>query len=197
MTAEVKVYNKPGGLLKVAKKWPSKSYTRNFARIFRMMCTFTDLNLTNELAAIFNTQMVVTGQGRGGLIPREDFVLQQEGGSTGAGMAIGRGVAAEDHTRSEMVDLIAREEARSSVFTGTVDTTTFSFSIVSAFEITAPAGETITEIGLLGYIRDQADNLSSNPTAGRRVLLAYDGTLGTAVSQGGVITPKYTLEFPV
>jgi hypothetical protein len=197
MTAEVKVYSKVGGNLLIAKKWPSKSYTRNFARIVRMMFVATNLDLTNEFAATFDTQMVTANATDGGLIPKPDFVLNQEGGATGAGMAIGRGVANEDHTRSELVDLVARERARGSVFTVTDDATTFSFSIVAGFEITAPAGETITEIGLLSYIRDKDDTVSTNPTAGRRVLIAYDGATSTPVSQGGVIAPKYTLEFPV
>jgi hypothetical protein len=147
MTAEVKLYDKMGGNLKVAKKWPSKSYTRNFARYVRMMFTSTNLQVTDENATLQTIQMVVTGTTDGGIIARPDFHLAQQGGSVAASMAIGRGVASEDHTRSDLVDTISREPAGRSVFTVTIDSTTYSFSIVAGIEISAPAGETVTEIG--------------------------------------------------
>jgi hypothetical protein len=96
-----------------------------------------------------------------------------------------------------MVDLIGREDARTSVFDAVIDTTTYSFSIMAAFEITAPAGETVTEVGLLSHIRLSSDTDSTNAPAGRHVLLAYDAVTDTPVSQGGIVTPRYTLEFPV
>ena len=200
LTTDIRVYDKRGGNLKVAKKWPSKSYTRNFARIVRMMFTFTNRNLTDETGAFFDTQMITNGNNPGAVIPDADFVLQQTGGGTGAAMAIGRGAtgtSAEIHTRSEMVDLIAREDASRSVFDATIDTTTYSFTIMAAFEITAAASETITEVGLLSHIRDKDDTNSSNVPPGNHVLLAYDVVTDTVVTQGGIITPRYTLEFPV
>ncbi|MEM3000660.1 MAG: hypothetical protein QXP41_00510 [Candidatus Nitrosocaldus sp.] len=56
LDASLEVYD-PDKRLVVAKRWPARSYTRWFARIIRMLFSFTNENFTDVNNSSFQTSM--------------------------------------------------------------------------------------------------------------------------------------------
>lgn len=194
LSADVRVFDRPGGKLLVAKKWPARSFIRNFPRLMRMMFQITvDVPLLNSAAGSINTGMnQVAGSGQpAGLLPRRSTIL-----ASGAAMAVGDGTAVEDHTRNDLVSRVGPIIVANSGVVTTVDSAaTLTIEITQGITIGASGGITAREIGLFMFVRDR--DSSPTGTEGEASLMAYDGITATPVAQGGVIAPRYTLNFPV
>lgn len=198
LQADVKVWA-PDGELVIAKKWPSHSYIRNFARIMRN--TFgQSVQLVDRNGASQTTHLNTAGQTGMGFLGG----LQQEttnantaanGEHSGAGMAIGTGVAAEVHTRNDLVSRFSEiMSARQGVRTTVLSTSTLTLEITCGIVNGTAASTNITEIGLYICCNSTSGTTSALPFS---TLIAYDGITSTPVSAGGVIAPRYTMDFPM
>lgn len=192
LTGDVRVWDRPFGKLLVAKKWPAKSFIRNFARIMRNYFQTANVQVVDINASAFTLSINQNGPGfSGGLVPNRNFVF-----AAGAAMAVGDGTAIEDHTRNDLVNRVGDLILANSAVATTVDSTaTLTFQITQGITIAASGGITAREIGLFQYLREV--NTAPTNVEGRPSLVAYDGIADTPVSQGGVIAPRYTLNFPV
>ena len=193
LEADVRVWS-PDGELEVAKKWPARSYIRNFARIMRILFGTSPLQLVDIGAANRDTSWTIAEPyGLSGILNHT------AGGSGnpewgGAGMAIGDGAAVEDHTRNDMVSRVSGiVPARNNVRTSALTTATTTLEITTGVTNATASSVNVTEIGLYGFFLEDNDQSSSTPF---RTLLAYDGIASTPVAVGGVIAPRYTLDFP-
>lgn len=191
LSADIRVWDRPGGNLVVAKKWPSRSFIRNFARIMRQLFQTTDLTLFTTAGGTITTNVNATGNAGGGILPRQSLVRQG-----GAGMAVGDGSGSEDHTRNDLISRIGNIILAGDAVATTVDNTaTLTFQITQGITIAQSGGITAREIGLFIFIRDEDNSASSDN--GIATLCGYDQITATPVAQGGVISPRYTLNFPV
>jgi hypothetical protein len=191
LTADVRVWDRPGGKLLVAKKWQSKSFIRNMARIMRNFYSNSTIQLIDTAANPFTTQLNANGQGQAGLVPNRNFQF-----GTGAGVAVGDGVAILDHSRNDLVSRVGSVQIASDSVSTLVDSSvTLTFQITNGITIAQSGGITAREIALFLFVRE----VNANPTnvEGTPVLVGYDGITATPVAQGGVIAPRYTLNFPV
>jgi len=200
LEADVQVFDKDGDLL-LARKWPSKSYIRNFARIMRNLFGQA-VQLVDRTGAGQTTLLnAISGAAAGaGLIPE---IIQETVGAgqsanpdmSGAAMAIGDGVPAEVHTRNDLVNRVGGiYGARQNLITTVLNTLTTTLQVTTGITNGTAASVNITEIALFLFAINTGSPRSSVPFS---TLLAYDGIVSTPVPAGGVIAPRYTMDFPV
>lgn len=200
LEADVRVFS-PDGQLVLARKWPSRSYIRNFARLLRNIFGQT-VQLVDRNGTSQTTNMnTLSGGNQVGLIAQ---VTPETGGGTGGqanpelsggGMAIGNGVAAEVHTRNDLVSRVggiysSRQNIRTSVLT----TATTTLEVTTGITNGQAASINVTEIGFFLFACLNATPPSVVPFS---TLLIYDGIASTPVAAGGVIAPRYTMDFPI
>jgi hypothetical protein len=194
-----RLFDKPGGKLLAARRWPAQSYVRWFARIVRMLHSFVPETLTDFTGVAFTPTLVVPNNASGGV----GFQGQPDvSNNVCAQMAIGQGVGPED---SSYFDLIARvgdiQPANKSVVTSQQDAAGVAFFIDQGVTVAQIGGASISEVGLYTSPVPQFQNPFATFTGGqfpnRRTLLAYDQITPVAVPQGGVFAPKYTLSYQV
>lgn len=192
LTADVRVFDRPGGKLLLARKWPSRSFIRNFARIMRMFFSGAADSIYNVAASPYTTKIATDYFiGQHAVLPNRASMI-----GTGAGMAVGDGASAEDHLRSDLVSRIgAIEPAGDSVATTADSGSTLTIQITKGITISQSGGITAREIALFLFIGQYQQD--PNSIEGIPSLMAYDGIADTPVAQGGVIAPRYTLNFPV
>jgi len=199
LEADVRVWA-PDGELLIARKWQSKSYIRNFARVLRNIfgqnVQLVDRTGTLRTVAIQNSP----GIGSVALTPSvtQETVspgVQANPDMTGAGFAIGNGVASEQHTRNDLVARVggiytSRQNVRASV----LNTATTTIEVTTGITNGQATTINVTEIGLFLFALPTGNNPSTVPFS---TLMAYDGIASTPVASGGVIAPRYTMDFPV
>lgn len=199
LEADVRVWSAAGELLS-ARKFPSKSYIRNFARILRN--TFGEnVQLVDRTGGLRSTPLNNNpGVGGAGFIPE---VIQETTFTgtvanpelSGVAMAIGDGVAAEVHTRN---DLVARVggiySSRQNIRTTVQDLATTTHEVTTGITNGQSASVNITEIGMFLFAMIVGVGTPAVPFS---TLLAYDGIVSTPVPAGGVIAPRYTMDFPM
>jgi hypothetical protein len=210
LEADVRVFG-PDGAPTVAKKWvskscgmkwASKSYIRNFARILRNIfgqnVGLVDTNAATYLVAL-NQPPFTTGIGfisqifpAGGA----GTGTQQNPEFSGAAMAIGDGVAAPINTRNDLVSRVGGiYSARNNLSTTALTTSTTTLQVTTGVTNAQNTTVNITEIGMFLYaIPYNSGSASVVPFA---TLIAYDGITSTPVATGGVIAPRYTMDFPI
>lgn len=190
LTADVRVWDKPGGRLLVAKKWPSRSFIRNFARILKMLFSNVNVSLVRNDSALITTGMTTILAGQQGLVPNRNTV-----GDPGANMAVGDGAPAEDHLRDDLVSRVGPIIGANEGVVTTFDTAaTLTLQITQGITISQSGGVTVREIALFMRVFGSGIGIDNQ---GYATLIAYDGITATPVAQGGVIAPRYTLDFPV
>lgn len=201
LEADVMAYA-PDGELQIARKWPSRSYIRNFARIMRntfgQSVVLVDSAGSNQTTAM-NTVPSATGMG---LIPQvipfnTNLSTQNNPELSGLAMAIGQGVAAESHTRNDLVSRVGGiYSSRQNLVTTVFSTSTTTLQVTSGVTNATAASVNITEMGMFLYaiIAATGGSVACVPFA---TLLAYDGITSTPVASGGVIAPRYTMDFPI
>jgi hypothetical protein len=190
LEAELLKFDRPGGRLIEARKWQSESYVRWFARILRMLISFSNEPLTDETGAAYNSLMALASGFQSGFLPDPTFTDR-----TGALMAIGQGVAVNNSGFFGMQSLVGQSIARSSLFTTQQDAVAIVMSIDQGITIATPGTVNITEIGLFSQIWDTTQAGSANGAQSHITLLAYDQVTSTPFTQGQVAAPKYTLNF--
>jgi hypothetical protein len=199
LEVDVMVMDRSGELV-VAKKWPSRSYIRNFARIMRNI--FGQNVQLIDRTGIARTTVLNSPISSVGLIPRIDPEttggLSADGNPelSGAGMAIGNGVAVEEHTRNDLVSRVGGiYSARQNVRTSALTTSTVTLEITTGITNAQGTSINVTEVGLFLFaLTASGPNNSRVPFS---TLLAYDGVPSTPVATGGVIAPRYTMDFPI
>lgn len=199
LTVDVRVWAPDGELIKCIKK-PSRSYIRNYARlcrnIFGQTVQLVDRN-GNPISTTMNTD---NGVGNNGLIPgiyQETSNVGSTGNPemSGVGFAIGNGVAAEVHTRNDLVSRVgaiisSRNNVRTSVLTGA----TMTLEVTTGITNSQAVPITVSEIGLFLFAQQFNTGFGTVPFS---TLLIYDGIAGTPVATGGVIAPRYTMDWPM
>lgn len=193
LEADVRVWA-PDGELQIARKWPARSYIRNFARIMRIMFGTTPLDLV-DIGAVSRGTALNNAEAYG-LIGTVNQTVGSTGNTelSGAGMAIGDGAAVEDHLRNDLVSRVGGiYSARNNVRTSALTTATTTLEITTGVTNAQASSVNITEIALFLFALEDNDQSGSVPF---RTLLAYDGIASTPVLVGGVIAPRYTLDFP-
>ena len=198
LQADVRVWA-PDGELVIAKKWPSRSYIRNFARLMRntfgQSVVLVDRNGTDR-----TTGMNTAGQTAMGLLPQlfqETSNVNTSAGAehAGAAMAIGQGTASELHTRNDLVTRFSEIiSARQGVRTTVIDTSTLTLEITQGIVNGSASSINVTEIGLYLCCNTTSGVTSALPFS---TLIAYDGITSTPLAAGGVIAPRYTMDFPM
>ena len=197
LEADIRVFNPNGQILH--RKWPSRSYIRNFARLLRN--TFgQSVQLVDRAGNAQTSTLTNAGQNGCGVIPglsqeTSSLNTSANGESAGAAFAIGNGVAAEVHTRNDLVsrfsDLIS---ARSGVRTSVLTTSTLTLEITVGIVNGTAASVNITEIGLFCTMLTTGGLATA---LGFSTLMAYDGITSTPLAAGGVLAPRYTMDFPM
>ena len=114
---------------------------------------------------------------------------------SGAGFAIGNGVASEQHTRNDLVARVggiysSRQNVRATVLNLATTTIEVTTGITNGQATTI----NVTEIGLFLFAMILGVGPAAVPFS---TLMAYDGIASTPVASGGVIAPRYTMDFPV
>jgi hypothetical protein len=200
LEADVRVYA-PGGELVIARKWPSKSYIRNFARVLRNMfgqsVQLVDISANNQTVPL-DVATGVAGVGLiGGLL---NYATQFNSAGNpelgGLGMAIGQGVFVANHQRNDLISRVGGiYSSRQNVRTSVQNTSTFTLEVTTGVTNGQATTINVTEIGMyLFALTTAAGNASACPFA---TLFAHDGIASTPVASGGVIAPRYTMDFPV
>lgn len=188
----------PDGQLQMARKWPSRSYIRNFARIMRNIfgqnVQLVDTGANNQTVPLNNAP----GVSGAALTPALAFgsVGTSANPELGTGaMAIGNGVAAEVHTRNDLVSRVGSiYSSRNNIRTSVLTTATVTLEVTTGITNAQAAGINVTEIGYYLYALPTGVGQSAIPFA---TLLIYDGVASTPVAAGGVIAPRYTMDFPM
>lgn len=199
LECEIKVFDRPGGRLIHARRFPSRSYTRNMAHILRMMHSFVSETLIDLTGAAFFPTWVVPNNTSGGV----GFQGQPDvSNNVCAQMAVGQGVGPEDSSYFNLIAPVGDPQpANKSVVTTQQDAAGVSFFVDQGVTVAAIGGANISEVGLFTAPVPQGQNPFSTFAGGnfpnRRTLIAYDQITPIAVPQGGVIAPKYTLAFAV
>jgi len=201
LEADVRVWAHDGELI-VARKWPARSYIRNFARILRG--TFGQSNqLVDRTGANQTTPLNDTpnsGQGLTTSIYQETTSFNQAGNCelSGVGMAIGNGTPAENHQRNDLVSRVGGiYSSRQNVVTSVLTTATTTLQVTTGVTNGQATSLNISEMGMFLY------GLSTSIAFGQyyvpyTTLLAYDGISPTIpVGTGDVVSPRYTLNFPI
>lgn len=203
LTADVRVWDRPGGKLVVAKKWPSRSFIRNFGRMMRSMFSGSDIPLVDYASLGFTPCLAGSPPNQTSGVA---LLLQRIGNvanpqrQTGAMVAVGDGAGAEDHTYNDLISRVGDIEPANDGVATTVDSAaTLTIQITKGITIAQSGGITAREIGLYLALRHKfgIGYSFTPPQPGRPILQAYDQITPTPVAQGGVIAPRYTLNFPV
>lgn len=199
LEADVRVWA-PDGELLAARKWQSKSYIRNFARILRgffgQNVQLVDRQGTLRTVSIQNAPGVASVA----LVPSVTQETVSAGGSanpdmTGAGFAIGNGVVSEQHTRNDLFSRVGGiYPSRQNVRTTVLNAATTTIEVTTGITNGQAGTINVTEIGLFLFAEILAVGASSVPFS---TLMAYDTIASTPVASGGVIAPRYTMDFPV
>lgn len=200
LEADVRVFS-PGGGLMSARKWPSRSYIRNFARILRNIFG-QNVQLVDRLGGLRTVPLNNPNGGtNAGFLSRVFEETVEANGQannpelSGAGMAIGDGVAAEVHTRNDLVNRVGGiYSARQNIVTTVFDAATTTLQVTSGITNGQAASVNVTEIGLFLFALEIGWSIGAVPFS---TLLAYDGIVSTPVPAGGVIAPRYTMDFPI
>lgn len=190
LESEIAVYERPGGKLLEARRWPSRSYVRNFSKLLKMLVSFSAESLTDVNSSLF-TPIWVTTSGNTNVGPMASPSITE---ATGAMLGIGQGVTSEDAGRTNLFVPVALQIARTALYTTTEDTVKIEFSINEGITIAASAGINVSEIGLFSWFNNTGATASST-TSQQAAMLAYDQVTVVPVSQGGVVAPKYTMSF--
>lgn len=198
LEADVRVFSPRGGLV-IARKWPSRSYIRNFARILRNLfgqnVQLVDRAAGNQTVALNNGVSVATG-----LIPSITFETAGTGSlanpeDSGVAMAIGNGVPNENHQRNDLVARVSSIiSSRNNIRTSVQNLATTTLEVTTGITNGQAVTLNITEMGMFLFAIPNSVNQSTVPFS---TLLAYDGFAATPVASGGVIAPRYTMDFPV
>lgn len=196
LEADVRVMS-PRGDLQVARKWPSRSYIRNFARLLRNL--FGQTVQLVDIAAVARTTLMNTNAGvsGAGLTAGLNFTVSQAGNpeNAGLGFAIGQGVPLEDHLRNDLVSRVGPiVSSRNNVRTTVLDAATTTLEVTTGITNGQAAPIGVTEIGLYLYAMQLNASFDAVPFI---TLIAYDGIVSVPVASGGVIAPRYTMNFPV
>lgn len=198
LQADVRVWA-PDGELVIAKKWPSHSYIRNFARLMRN--TFgQSVQLLDRNGTLHTTHMntaAQTGMGLFGTLQQETSNVASSANPeyAGAAMAIGQGVASESHTRNDLVSRFSEiTSCRQGVRTTVLTTSTLTLEITAGIVNGTASSVNITEIGLYAMCSNTSCLTTAIPFS---TLIAYDGITSTPLAAGGVIAPRYTMDFPM
>jgi len=192
----------PGGELIVARKWPARSYIRNFARILRNTFGQAGVDLVDRVGTNRTTTLRVNPGANVGLttgLYQESVNTNQSGNCelSGVGMAIGNGVPAENHQRNDLVARVggiysSRQNVRTSVLT----TATTTLEVTTGVTNGQGTSLNISEMGMFLY--GTSTSSSGQYYVPYTTLLAYDGISPTvAVGSGGVIGVRYTMNFPI
>lgn len=196
LEADIRVLS-PDGQLQIARKWPSRSYIRNMARIFRNLfgqsVQLVDWVGSNQTVPL-NVAPGVTGAA---FLSQLNFTAGGAGNPewSGGAMAIGNGVAAEVHTRNDLVNRVSGViSSRDNLRTSVLDTATTTLEVTTGITNASAASINVTEIGYYLYALSTGEGTSDIPFP---TLLIYDGVTSTPVAAGGVIAPRYTMDFPV
>jgi hypothetical protein len=198
LEADVRVFNPTGQV--VHRKWPSRSYIRNFARILRN--TFgQSVQLVDRNGTLWSVPLnVAPGVTSSALIPGLFLESNNAGANgqaeqSGAAMGIGNGVAAEVHTRNDLVSRFGSViSARQGVRTSVLNTSTLTLEITCGIVNGSAASVNITEIALFMFCLPTGEGTTDVPFS---TLIAYDGISSTPLAAGGVIAPRYTMDFPM
>src|ERR1043166_8304847 len=136
LEADARVFSPHGDLL-TCRKWVSRSYIRNFARLMRNTfgenVQLVDRTGTSRTIAMNNNP----GVGAAGLIPSisletTSVSAQANPEDSGAAMAIGNGVTAEVHTRNDLVSRVGGiYGARPNLVTTVLTTATVTLQITT------------------------------------------------------------------
>lgn len=199
LTVDVRVWA-PDGELLLCKKKPAHSYIRNFARlmrnIFGQTVQLVDRN-GNPFSTVMNTD---AGVGNNSLIPGiyQETTNQGSTGNpeqSGVGFAIGNGVAAEVHTRNDLVARISPIiSSRNNVRTSVLNTATMTLEVTTGITNGQAVVVNVSEIGLFLFASNFNTGFGVVPAS---TLLIYDGIGATPVASGGVIAPRYTMDYPM
>ena len=201
LEADVRVFAPKTGELLIARKWPSKSYIRNFARVMRNIfgqnVQLVDISANNQTVPLNNA----TGVGGGGFITGLlNYATQfnQNGNPelSGLGMAIGQGAFVANHQRNDLISRVGGiYSSRQNVRTSVQNTSTFTLEVTTGVTNGQATTINVTEIGMFLFAMTNAQAASTAcPFA---TLFAHDGIASTPVASGGVIAPRYTMDFPV
>lgn len=199
LEADVRVWA-PDGELVICKKWPAHSYIRNFARIQRNIFGQTVQLVARDGTSFSTTMNTDNGTSNNALIPgifQETTNTNTVGNceDSGLGFAIGNGVASEVHTRNDLVARVSPViSSRNNVYTTVLNTSTTTLEVTTGITNSQATTINITEIGL--YLMASAFN-GSFGTIPFSTLLIYDGITSTPVATGGVIAPRYTMDYPM
>ena len=200
LEADVRVYA-PDGELVIARKWPSKSYIRNFARVLRNIfgqnVQLVDINANNQTVSLNNLSSV----GGGSFISLlESFATQFNANGNpelgGLGMAIGQGVFVANHQRNDLISRVGGiYSSRQNIRTSVQNAATFTLEVTTGVTNGQATTINVTEIGMFLFpVTTSLGSASATPFA---TLFAHDGITSTPVAAGGVIAPRYTMDFPV
>jgi len=199
LEADVRVWA-PDGELVICKKWPARSYIRNFARIMRNIFGQTVQLVDRNGASVSTVMNTDAGVGNNGLIPGL-FQETTNVGSTGncemsgLGFAIGQGVAAENHLRNDLVSRVGPIiSSRNNVRTSVLNTSTTTLEVTTGVTNGQNTTINVTEIGLFLFAAQFNTGFGAVPFS---TLLIYDGITSTPVATGGVIAPRYTMDYPM
>ena len=199
ITADIRVMDRHGELL-IARKWPSRSYIRNFARIMRntfgQSVQLVDRAAGNQTVALANASAV------GGACFIPEIVFETAGVSqsanpedSGVAMAIGNGVPNENHQRNDLVARVGSiYSSRNDIRTSVQNTSTTTLEVTKGITNGQAVSVNITEIGMFLFAMTNSSQRSVVPFS---TLLIYDGIVSTPVPTGGVIAPRYTMDFPI
>ena len=200
LEADVRVWS-PAGDLVSARKWPSRSYIRNFARIFRNMfgqnVQLVDTAGNLRTVALNNTDFGNGGILIPGLVPFNGAQVGQAQNPelSGAAMGIGNGVFVANHQANDLVNRVGGiVSSRNNVRTSVQTTATVTLEITTGITNSQAASINVTEIALFMFVSQLNAAPSSVPFA---TMLAHDGISITPVAAGGVIAPRYTMDFPI
>jgi hypothetical protein len=199
LEADVRVWA-PDGELVVARKWPSKSYIRNFARILRNMfgqnVQLVDNAGGNQTVALNNP----AGVGGASFIPNLAVYTTAPNSAanpelSGLGMAIGQGVFVANHQRNDLISRVGGiYSSRQNIRTSVQNAATFTLEVTTGVTNGQATTINVTEIGMFLFAATTGSQLQA---AGFATFLAHDGIASTPVLSGGVIAPRYTMDFPV
>ena len=99
------------------------------------------------------------------------------------------------HTRNELVSRVGGiYGARQNLVTTVLNTATTTLQVTTGITNGTAASVNITEIGMFLFAMTTGVAASVVPFS---TLLAYDGITSTPVAAGGVIAPRYTMDFPM
>lgn len=193
LEAELTVYDRPKGKLVESRRWPAKSFVRWWGRIYRMLFSAVNETVTDWNAVLQSLTFVAANGNRG------DIGMTGIPGTVervGATMGIGNGVGANDSGFTNLISPVGFANARKGLTTTQFDTAAIVMVITEGITVANVGGVTVSEIALFGGFNNTADNPFNPSFAGANfpnVMLAYDQVVGVPIAEGGVASPKYTI----